>query len=256
MIPPINLNSRERLNVYFSMDNLNFKLFHVVNIGKTADEPEFKFSGMGALTIHNREMTLPESGAISEEYIEKSFVSTRSELTYHRDGAMMKKTPDHWNPRDIRINPHGSWQTWTPTDRIETIQLIFAINIRRMSVYRPIEMEKEKERVNNYLLKDCGLFEKEGMYKAIVFLKNKKFQLTPFFSSEFCADILCSVNDKLDLCLYLQRASFPKPISYRSNYFGRPIIKPTIVNSCSFFQREYSNEIVLLLLKSVGIITE
>lgn len=238
------------------MDNLNYKLFHVVNIGKNNEEPEFKFSGMGDLTIHNREMVLPESGVLSEKYIERSFLSKRSELTYHLDGAMMKKTPDHWNPNDIHINPYGEWQTWTPTNKIDSIQLIFAIDIRRMSVYRPKMLEIKKDKVYNYICKDCGLFEKDGMYKAIVFLKNHKYNLHSFFSSDIYTDILCSVNDKLDLCLYLQRATFPKPIPYRSNYFGKQIINPVVVNSCNFFQREYSNEVVLLLLKSLGIITD
>ena len=60
------MKPRERLNVYFHMDKYVYKLFHVVNIGKTYEKPEFKFSGMGDITIHHKKV-ISESGVISDD---------------------------------------------------------------------------------------------------------------------------------------------------------------------------------------------
>lgn len=229
------MEKRDRLNVYFEMDGRPYLLFHVVNIG-TKDTPDFKFSGFSDYVIVNDEPTsLSKDGVMSEDDFAKSFFSKRSELTYHKDGSMLKKTPDNPSGK-IYTNPHGRDVRWTPPSEVKSIQPVFYICIRRIDTYTPSSLES-KDKVVNYVCKNEDLFNEQGTYFVLFFLKKKNINIAQYTTPDSYCDIIFSGCKDIDLCIIIARHSYPKPQPRQSKYFGHAIITPYAMNSYNFCKK-------------------
>lgn len=235
------MDNRERLNVYFEMEGNFYMLFQVVNIG-TKNIPDFKFSGFSNLYINHKTDNNKEDdkGYLTEEEIEKSTIHSYIEFTYHKDGSFLTKNMDFEDKTKRYHNPYGIGVRWTPINDIQDIQPVISVAIRRMEIYHPVKLEEEGEMVHNYICKNTELFERDGQYLVAIYLKEKNKQVACFTTSQSYSDILCNVNDKLDLCILFQRHSYPKAKSYYSKRFGGRWITPYLNNSITFCNKNTS----------------
>lgn len=233
------MENRERLNVYFEMEGRNYLLFHVVNIG-SKDMPDFKFSGFSNLYI-NYSADVDggdDKGYLSEEEIDKSSFHSNIEFTYHNDGSFLTKNIDYKEKSKRYYNPYGTGVRWTPINDINEIQPVITIAIRRMEIYHSIKIEKGNNKVNNYICKNSELFERQGKYFVVIYLKEKSKPIACFTTAQGYSDILCNINDKLDLCIMLQRHSYPEAKPYYSKDFGGGWITPYLNNSITFCNKD------------------
>lgn len=235
------MENRERLNVYFEMEGLSYLLFHVVNIGNK-DTPELKFSGFSNyyISYQNDDNHSVEKGYLTEEEIEKSTFHDYVEFTYHKDGTFLTKHKDFHTQSNRYNNPYGKGVRWTPINEIQGIQPIITIAIRRMNIYHSIKIEKEKSTVHNYICKNPDLFVSQGKYLVIVYLKEKAKPIACFTTDQVYSDIIIDINERLDLCILLQKHSFPEVKPYYTNYYGGGWVTPYLDNSISFCNKDTS----------------
>ncbi len=235
------MENRERLNVYFEMEGNFYMLFQVVNIG-SKDIPDFKFSGFSNLYICYKSESgkVYDKGFLTEEDIDKLSFHSHIELTYHKDGSFLSKNLDFEEMSKRYCNPYGKGVRWTPTSDIQGIQPVISIEIRRMEVYHPIKIEKESDTIHNYICKNTELIQRNGQYFVVIYLKEKSKPIACFTTIEGYSDVICNINDKLDLCILLQRHAYPKAKSYYSNNFGSGWISPYLYNTISFCNKETS----------------
>lgn len=234
------MENRERLNVYFEMEGNFYMLFQVVNIGKK-NIPDFKFTGFSNLYINYRSDNNKEDdkGYLSEEEIDKSTIHSYIEFTYHKDGSFLIKNMDFEDKSKRNHNPYGIGARWTPINDIQDIQSVISIAIRRMEIYQPVKLEEEGKMVHNYICKNAELFERNGQYLVAIYMKEKNKPIACFTTSQGYSDILCNINDKLDLCILFQRHSYPKAKPYYSKCFGG-WITPYLNNSITFCNKDTS----------------
>lgn len=126
------------------------------------------------------------------------------EMSYHKDGSFLHKLKDSGNIE--YFNPYGNGERWTSTTNIRDFQPIFNIAIRRMEIYNTscdFPILKSKEAV--YICEIEELFEKEGTYFLVCYIRNKKFPVNRFTNSNSYSDVIVSLNKELDLCIFIQR---------------------------------------------------
>ena len=245
------MESREQLNVYFEMEGQNYLLFRVVNIG-TKDIPHFKFSGFTDLYINYKtNKNESDKGYLTEEEIEKSSFHSNIEFTYHNDGVFLSKNMNFEDNSKRYHNPYGIGVHWTPISDIHNFQPIISIAIRRMEIYHPKRKEEGKSRVYNYICKNSELFERKGKYFVLIYLKEKSKPIACFTTAQGYSDILCNVNDKLDLCILFQRHSYPDPKPYYSTNWGGRWITPYLSNSITFCNKDTSIDEMNDMMKNV-----
>lgn len=235
------MEKRERLNVYFEVNGLPYLLCHVVNIG-TKNTPDLKFSGFSDFYVNYRlrENGEDDKGFLTEEEMDKSTFHKNIEFTYHKDGSFLTKNIDFEEKSKRHHNPYGTGERWTPINEIHGIQPVISIAIRRMDVYHPTIIEEESEKVHNYICRNSDLFERNGQYLVAVYLKEKGKNIACFTTAQGYSDILCSINDKLDLCMLFQRHAYPKVKPYYSKYFGGRWITPYLNNTICFCNKDTS----------------
>ena len=235
------MGSRERLNVYFEMEGLPYLLFRVVNIG-TKDNPDFKFSGFSDFYINYRSEDNGEDdkGFLTEEEMDKSTFHNNIEFTYHKDGSFLSKNMDFEEKSKRYHNPYGAGERWTPINEIHGIQPVISIAIRRMDIYHPTRIEEGSEKVHNYICRNSDLFERNGQYLVAIYLKEKRKKVACFTTAQGYSDILCGINDKLDLCMLFQRHGYPEAKPYYTKYFGGVWITPYLNNSITFCNKDTS----------------
>lgn len=229
------MKKEKEIRVYFQIKEQYFQLFNALYF-ITDGLPEFKFSGFSDFVIVNDEPTsLSENGVMNEDDFAKSFFSKRSELTYHKDGSMLKKTPDNPSGK-VYTNPYGKDVRWTPPCDVKNVQPVFYICIRRVDIYKPSSLENKKNIVN-YICKNEDLFNESGTYLVLLFLKNKILDIARFTTPDSYSDIILGGVKDIDLCISIIRHSYPKPHAYQSNYFGHAIITPYAMNSYNFCKK-------------------
>ena len=234
------MKKEKEIRVFFQIKEQYYQLFNTLYF-VTDGLPEFKFSGFSDFVIVNDEPTsLSEDGVMSEDDFDKSFFSRRCELTYHKDGCMLKKTPD--NPSGKKYtNPHGEGVSWTPPCNVKSVQPVFYICIRRVGIYKPSVLE-QKEHIVNYVCKNEELFNEDGTYFVLFFLKNRNLNIARFTTPDSYHDIVFSEIKDIDMCISITRHSYPKPQPYPSKYFGHAVISPYAMNSYNFCNKYDSLE--------------
>lgn len=224
------------------MQNQYYLLFRTINIG-TENEPDLKFSGFADYFIISNNNSREEKTYLDEGDLDNSIQYDKVEMTYHNDGSFLHKLPNYFDKNKIYHNPYGTGERWTPINYIKDFQPILNIGIRRMCIYRPKKRETETTKVKNYTCENDDLFERQGTYLVVVYAKNNQMPICRYTTKDVYSDVLCSLNEKLDLCIMIQRHHYPNPPEYYSPKF-KNYIKPYPVNSFSFCNREESkNEI-------------
>jgi hypothetical protein len=161
-------------------------------------------------------------------------------MSYHKDGSFLHKFKDGGNIE--YSNPYGVGERWTSTDSISDFQPVFHIEIRRMQIYNKYSIApilKSKETA--YVCENDDLFEPQGTYLVICYIRNKKFPVNRYTTSQSYSDIMTSLNDELDLCILIQRHSYPNPKPYYSKHF-KCMTTPYLNNSINFCNKDSAKD--------------
>lgn len=234
------MNRGEKIKVYFKMNGRCYGLFNIIQMGRNGIVDLKITDYYNHFVITTPHVQDKEKGYLTENEMENSSFVHQVEMSYHKDGSFLHKIKDRENIE--YSNPYGKGKRWTPTNNIIDFQPIFNIAIRRMDIYNkshetPILKSKEVA----YICENDDLFEKKGSYLVICYIRNKDFPLNLFTNSRTYSDIITSLNPKLDLCIFIQRHSYPKPKPYYSEHF-KGMITPYLYNSINFCNKEYAKE--------------
>lgn len=230
----------EKVKVYFKMDNRCYRLFNIIQIGANGVIDLKITDYYNDLLIVTKNIQNKEKGYLTEHEMENSRYLHQVEMSYHKDGSFLQKIKDRGNIE--YSNPYGEGKRWTSTDNINDFQPIFNIVIRQMEIYNtscenPILKSKESA----YICENDELFERKGTYFVVCYIRNKFFPVNRFTNSQSYSDVITSLNDKLDLCIFIQRHNYPRPQSYYSKYF-KCMVRPCLNNSINFCNKEYAKE--------------
>lgn len=230
----------EKLKVYFKMNGRCYGLFNVIQMGANGIVDLKITDYYNGLAIISNDVQNYDKGYLTEEEIDRSKFARKIEMSYHKDGSFLQKLKDGENIE--YSNPYGEGERWTSTSSITDFQPIFNIAIRRMEIYnKSCETPILKSKELTYICENDTLFELKGTYFAICYIRNKNFPVNRFTNSESYSDIIMSLNDKLDLCLFIQRHNYPKPKPYYSVHFKK-MITPYLNNSISFCNKDSAKE--------------
>ena len=237
----------EKLKVFFKMNERYYGLFNIIQMGVNGIVDLKITNYYNNLAIVAENIQDKEKGYLTEEEMEKSRFIHQAEMSYHKDGSFLHKLKDRGNIE--YSNPYGEGERWTSTSCINDFQPIFNIAIRRMSIYnKSCNTPILKSRESTYICENDELFEPEGTYFLVCYIRNKKFPVNRFTNSQSYSDIITSLNDELDLCILIQRHSYPNPKPYYSERF-KCIITPYLHNSISFCNKESTKKEMILNLK-------
>ena len=185
--------------------------------------------------------SLREDGCMTEEEMGTANYISKAEMSYHADGSFLRKNKDFNTSK--YYNPYGEGVRWTPTDSIVDFQPIMNIAIRRMEIYNksisdvPIDTSKRKSHI---CLCDEP-FEPKGTYFLLLFVRHKSLPFCRCGNSQNYSDIITELNNQLDLCIFIQRHSYPQPQPYYSRYF-KGWITPYAHNSINFCNKEHAKD--------------
>lgn len=231
----------EKIKLYFKLNNRFFVLFNVIQMGKDGAVDLKITDYFTHVSLLSKEID-PNKGFLTEKEFDSCKFVRRAEISYHKDGSFLHKMMDNTNPD--YLNPYGQGERWTATDSIIDFQPIMNIEIRRISIYnksflQPITKTKEK----TYICENDDLFEKNGSYLLILYIRKKTLPLARYTNPQIYSDIVTELNEDLDLCLFIQRYQYPPPQPYYSKRL-KGIVTPYLVNTISFCHKESSkNEI-------------
>ena len=234
------MNRGEKIKVYFKMNGRCYGLFNIIQMG-TNGIVDLKITDYyNGLAIITNNVQDDEKGYLTESEIDKSRFVNQIEMSYHKDGSFLHKIKDRENVE--YSNPYGKGERWTSTDNIDDFQPIFNIAIRRMEIYnKSCETPILKSKEVAYICENDDLFEKRGSYLVICYIRNKNIPLNRFTNSQSYSDIITSLNESLDLCIFIQRHSDPKPKPYYSEHF-KGMITPYLNNSINFCNKDSAKE--------------
>ena len=194
------------------------------------------YNGMVMIT---EQQSNPEKGYLLESEMTTTKFVKKIEMTYHKDGSFLSKIKDGLTP--IYDNPYGRGERWTPTADIEDFQPIINICIRRMAIYNTsfaiLPTLKSKEIA--YVCENDDLFESTGSYNIIMYIRNKNIPISRYTTYQGYSDILSELNSQYDLCLLIQRHSYPPAEPYYCEAF-KTMITPYLCNSYDFCNKETS----------------
>lgn len=229
----------ETLKVYFKMDGRCYGLFNVIQMGKDGIV-DLKITDYYSNVIIVSKKYNDENGFLTEEEMEKSRLIQHAEMSYHKDGSFLHKMMDGDKPE--YSNPYGQGERWTTTNSIKDFQPIMNIAIRRMGIYNKSSLEpiiKSKEL--SYVCENDDLFEKNGTYLVILYIRNAKLPINCYTSIQLYSDVLAKLNEELDLCIFIQRHQYPKPKPYYSKIWNC-MVTPYSNNSINFCNKESSKD--------------
>lgn len=232
------MEHREKLAVYFKMDNKYHHLFNIIQMGKNGDV-DLKitdFYNNGVIKTQVR-----YDGFLTDQEMEQSEIIRKTEFTYHKDGLVVNKTKDYSHPD--YYNPYGNGVKWKPTNEISDFQPILNIEIRRMAIYNTYytQLPTATNKKSNYVCECNELFEPKGTYFLVLLIVNKQFPFCKFGCYSNFTDSIIELNKDLDLCLFIQRHQFPQPTQYYSQRF-QSMITPYPLNSINFCNKDTSKQ--------------
>lgn len=233
------MNKGEKIKVYFKMDGRCYGLFNVIQMGKDGIV-DLKITDYYSVMVIVSKNSNDEKGYLTEEEIDRSRFIYRAEMSYHNDGSFLHKIKDGIKPE--YSNPYGQGERWTATNSIEDFQPILNIAIRRTEIYNKSSVHpilKNKEIA--YICENDDLFEKNGTYLIILYIRNKKIPLNRYTRKELYSDIITELNKELDLCIFIQRHQYTKPKPYYSKGW-KSMVTPYLNNSINFCNRESSKD--------------
>lgn len=232
------MNKGDKIKVFFKMNNRFYGLFNVIQLGSNGIV-DLKITNYYTLmAMVNDNVRNPEKGFLTEDELKHTKFIEKAEMSYHKDGSCLHKYKDN---KIIKYsNPYGQGERWTPTDEITDFQPIFNIAIRRMEIYnRSYETLFPKPKEQIFVCDNDDFFQRDGSYLVICYVRNKNLPINCFTHSQVYSNIITSLNDKLDLCIFIQRHSYPKAVPYYSNIF-KCMVTPYSCNSVNFCNKESS----------------
>lgn len=232
------MRKEEKIKVYFKMNGRHYKLFNVIQMGKDGLIDLKITDYFNNLILLNKLNGI--KGYLSEEEIGKSRFVYKSEISYHADGSFLHKITENSKPE--YLNPYGQGKRWTPTASIYDFQPIMNIAIRRMEIYNKSSLyPKLKSNETAYVCKNDDLFEEQGTYLLILYIRNKKLPLNCYTTVKLYSDIITELNEELDLCIFIQRHHYPAAQPYYSERF-KGMITPYQTNSINFCNKDSSKD--------------
>lgn len=195
-----------RVNVYFKYKGNCFKLLETINFGSKTT-PELKIKGLTETYMQIRDDEKRFDGKLHEGQFIRFVDGKHLEFTYHKDGTILVKVI-HPSGQKEYYNPYGEGERWTPMVNITTFQPIMIFLISSIASYHPTYIE-EKYGLINYIVKNDQIFEFSKGQGALVliYLRNKNYPLAKYCFEGIYSDVLMSLNDKLDLCIMIQKQS-------------------------------------------------
>lgn len=233
------MNKGEKVKVYFKMNGRYYRLFNVIQMGKDG-VVDLKITDFYNNLAILSKTSNHEKGYLSEDEMNKSKFVNNLEFSYHKDGSFLRKIKDGLEPE--YLNPYGKGERWTATNSINDFQPVMNIEIRRMAIYNksyPQPILKSKERA--YICENNDLFESTGTYIVILYIRNKSLPLNCYTSVQLYSDVIAELNERLDLCIFIQRHNYPDPQPYYSDVF-KSMVTPYLTNSISFSSRESAKD--------------
>lgn len=230
------LSHRKQVKVVFKANNRYHGLFNVIQMGK---------GGVIDLKITNcfdgipfvAQTQNPEKGFLTEDEIINTKCYSFVELSYHPDGSCLYKYKDNDKNLESRFNPYGKLEKWTHTSQIEDFQPIMFMCLRQMDIYKDIKGIKHNKKVYTYICENDDLFDMEGKYLILLYIRNKNFTVSRYTNSDSYSDIIANLNETSDLCIFIQRHTYPLPLPFYTETF-KTFIMPFMYNSYSFCNRE------------------
>jgi hypothetical protein len=239
----------EKVKVYFKRDGRCYKLFNVIQLGK-GGVVDLKITGFYNHFVTLAKNTLEDKGYHTEEEMEKSRIVSIAEMSYHKDGSFLHKIKDSSKPE--YINPYGQGERWVPTDVINDFQPILNIAIRRMKIFnKSCIVPTLRSGETAYVCENDDFFDQTSTYLLILYIRNKRYTVNCYTSSKLYSDVIIELNKDLDLCIFIQKHSFPAAKPYYSKAF-KCMVTPYLYNSINFCNREHAkDEMKEVLGKSV-----
>lgn len=225
----------EKLKFYIKLNDRYYRLFNVIQMGK--DEiVDLKITDFYRNFVIMASNKSEDKGYLTEDEFNNLRFVQNVEMSYHKDGSFLHKIKDGINPE--YSNPYGQGERWTATDEIVDFQPIMYIAIRRMEIFKNSSLQpKLKSKETLYICENEELFERDGTYFLILYIRNKKHTVNCYTSSSLFSDIIMELNSDLDLCIFIQRHSYPKPKPYFSKEL-KCFITPYMNNSINFCDRD------------------
>lgn len=234
------MNRGEKLKVYFKMNGRCYGLFNVIQMGKNGIVDLKITDYYNNIVIMSPNTQNSDKGYLTEDEMENSKFVHQAEISYHKDGSFLHKIKDG---QQIKYsNPYGEGRRWTATNEILDFQPILNIAIRRMEIYsKSSEFPILKSKEVAYICENDDLFEKKGQYLVILYIRNKKQPVNCYTTSKGYSDVIIQLNEELDLCILIQRHSYPIAVPYYSKHF-KCIITPYLNNSINFCNNESAKD--------------
>ena len=235
----LDMEKGEKIKVYFRMNGRCYGLFNVIQMGESGNV-DLKITDYYNGLIIASKTNGNDKGYLTEQEMEDSRFIQNAEISYHKDGSILHKVKDGCQAE--YFNPYGTGERWTSTNSIEDFQPIMLIAIRRMSIYnKSCFTPKQKSKELVYICENDDLFEPTGTYLVVLYMCNKNIAINCYTSAQLYSDVLVELNEQLNLCLFIQRHSYPKPQPYYSEYF-KCTITPYLDNSIIFCNRDTSKD--------------
>ncbi len=228
---------REKLKILFKINDRYCTLMNIIQMGRNGDIDLKITDYYNGIAIVVEQIENPDKGYLTESEMASAKFEKNIEMSYHKDGSFLSKINNGSN--HIHDNPYGVGERWTPTDEIDDFQPVMNICIRRMGIYNVSHctLPKLKSKESIYICENDDLFESNGSYYAILYIRKKDLPLSRYTSAQLYSDILISLNETYNLCLVFSRHSYPPSEPYYSQEFKR-MITPPLNNSYHFCRKD------------------
>lgn len=241
------MNKRDRLSIFINNSSRSYLLCRVINMGDHTN-PDLKFtdiSSYGFFTKNGR-----YDGALPPD-VEIDYASKQIELSYHKDGSPLYKSPikgGHTPWRSNYMKP--GYRQHLITDCTDILPLII-FKIRNPKIYKSQLIESATNKKKVFICSNDILFNDEQSLFAVIYVRNKIIPLSKVTTNDYYSDILIELTETLDLCIFICRHSYPLPKPYYDNGL-KGWITPYPCNSVSFCdQKALFDELVLKLHNNI-----
>ena len=204
--------------VYVKLIKGYIKLFRLL-VFDTDGIPEFKLKDLSSTycLIKDDNNVYPSQIRVGQQICYVQDI----EFTYHKDGTMFQEIIiDKKNAQKDHQNPYGKFEKTTPINEIKDFQPFLTIDLRNLSEYElSQETEKEKKQKFVHICKNDDLFKSNESFQVLIYIKAHIIPFCRYSTKEIYSNIICNINDTLDVCLYIQKHKFTDYDSIPINSF-------------------------------------
>ena len=241
------MNKRERISIFVNNSSRSYLLCRIINIGDSIN-PDLKFtdvSSYGYITSNGR-----YDGGLTPD-VKIDFATNQIELSYHRDGSPLYKSPIKGGDKPWRSNYMQQGFRQNIITECTTILPLIIFQIRNPKIYKNHLIESGTNKKKVFICYNDILFNDEQSLFAVIYVRNKIIPLSKVTTKDYYSDILAELTEKLDLCVFICRHSYPLPKPYYDNGL-KGWITPYPCNTVSFCdQQALFDELVLKLHNNI-----